>query len=67
MRTDTWQQQETAWAVCLVLKDVDQRLSLLDLLWILLSSRIKLKEGRLKILLRNPTEVSHWNAPGGFN
>lgn len=55
MRTDTWQQQETAWAVCLVLKDVDRRLSLLDLLLDLVKLKDKTKGGKIE----NSSQESH--------
>lgn len=47
MRTDTWRRQETAWAACLVLKDVDWRLSLLDPLLDLVRLEDKMTGGKI--------------------
>lgn len=55
MRTDTWQHRETAWAVCLVLKDVDQGLSVLDPPLDLVKLKDKKKGGKIE----NSSQESH--------
>lgn len=64
MRWDTWGRPG---AVCLVPKDADWRLSLLEPLWMWLSPRMRRREGTLDIPLKTQSEASDWNTPEGFN